>query len=119
MTATSSDAGKATVSARGNVVTVNGIAAGSTTITISYTEGMEVVTAACTVTVKKNPREDTGTLLKDAGGRQIYVLENNNYREATNADYYTAGAFYVKSADARYTGWQTIDGKVYYFTADG
>lgn len=118
VTATSSDAGKAAVSAQGNVVTVTGVAVGSATITISYTEGTEMVTATCAVTVKKNPREDTGTLLKDASGRQIYVMENNNYREATNADYYTASAFYVK-AEARYTGWQTIDGKVYYFTSDG
>ena len=118
VTATSSDAGKASVSAQGNVVTVTGMAEGSATVTISYTEGTETVTATCAVTVKRNPREDSRTLLKDVSGRQIYVLENNDYREATNADYYTAGAFYVK-ADAKYTGWQTIDGKVYYFTADG
>lgn len=118
VTATTSDAGKAAVSAKDNVVTVTGVAEGSAVITISYTEGMETVTATCAVTVKKNPKEDTGTLLKNIKGEQIYVLENNEYREATNADYYTFSAFYVK-AEATYTGWQTIDGKVYYYTAEG
>ena len=103
------------------------MAEGSATVTISYTEGTETVTATCAVTVKRNPREDSRTLLKDVSGRQIYVLENNDYREATNADYYTAGAFYVK-ADAKYTGWQTgkkvtgeqvIQGAKYNFASDG
>lgn len=116
--AVSSDAGKCAVSVRDNIVTATGVAEGSAVITISYTEGTETVTATCAVTVKKNPREDTGTLLRDVKGQQVYVKENDNYREATNADYYTAAAFYIK-ADARYTGWQTIDGKVYYYTADG
>ena len=51
VTATSSDAGKASVSAQGNVVTVTGMAEGSATVTISYTEGTETVTATCAVTV--------------------------------------------------------------------
>ena len=116
--ASSSDTGRVLVSAEGNFVTVTGVTEGSAVITISYAEGTEVVSATCAVTVKKNPREDTGTPLKDAGGRQIYVLENDSYREAKSADYYTAAAFYVK-ADAKYTGWQTIDGNVYFFTAEG
>lgn len=116
--AVSSDPGKCAVSVKDNIVTATGVAEGSAVLTISYTEGTETVTATCAVTVKKNPREDTGTLLKDVKGQQIYVQENNEYREATSADYYTASAFYVK-ADAKYTGWQTIDGKVYYYTAEG
>lgn len=118
VTATSSDTGKATVSVQGNVVTVTGVAEGSATITIGYTEGTETVTATCAVTVKKHPKDDTATLLKDASGRQVFVMmADNKYREATRADYYTASKFYIR-AEAQYTGWQTIDGKVYYFTAD-
>ncbi len=116
--ATSSDTGKASVSVQDKVVTVTGMAVGSATITSSGSEGAEPVAAVGAVTIKKNPREDTGTLLKDTAGRQIYVAENNNYREATNADYYTASAFYVK-AQSRYMGWQTIGGKVYYYTSEG
>ena len=77
----------------------------------------EKASATCAVTVKKHPKEDKTTLLKDKEGRQIYVAENDTYREATRADYYTAAKFYIKT-DVRYTGWQTINGKVYYFTAD-
>ena len=46
------------------------------------------------------------------------MLENNVYREAVYADYYTAEKFFLKGA-AKYTGWQTIGDKVYYFTAEG
>lgn len=116
--ASSSDTGRVLVSAEGSLVTVTGVAEGSAVVTISYAEGTQTVSATCAVTVKKNPREDTGTPLKDVSGRQIYVLENDSYREAKSADYYTAAAFYVK-ADAKYTGWQTIDGNVYFFTAEG
>ena len=118
VSATSSDTEKVAVSAEGNIVTVTGVSEGSAVITILYTEGTETVKATCTVTVKKNPREDTTTLLRDTSGRQIYVMENDSYREAKSADYYTAEVFYVK-AGAKYTGWQTIDGNVYYYTAEG
>lgn len=118
VTAVSSDAGKAAVAVQNNVITVTGVSEGSATITISYTEGPQTVTATCAVTVKKSPKEDTATLLKDKNGQQIFVKEKENYREATYADYYTASAFYLRG-EAKYTGWQTIDGKVYYFTADG
>ena len=43
------------------------------------------------------------------------MFGKTTYREAVYADYYTFDKFFVKG-DAKYTGWQTIDGKVY-FTA--
>ena len=70
------------------------------------------------MTVKLDPKQDKTTKLKDVKGNQIYVFENNQYREAVSADYYTATKFYIKG-DAKYTGWQTLDGKVYYFDANG
>ena len=118
VTAESSNTGVATVSVSQKEVTVTGVAAGSATITVKYLENGEEVKAACTVTVKANPKEDRSSKLKDAGGNQLYVLENGTYREAYYADYYTAEKFFIQG-EAKYTGWQTLNGKVYFFDANG
>lgn len=118
VTATSSDTGIAKVSVNKKAVTITGVKAGQATITVSFTENNETVEAKCVVTVKSNPKNDTTTLLKDKNGKQVYVLDNGSYREAHYADYYTASKFYLMG-EAKYTGWQTIDGKVYFFTAEG
>lgn len=95
-------------------VTVTGVAVGEATVTVRYVENGEEIKASCVVYVK----DSTASLLKDKEGRQVYVQVDNTYREATWADYYTAGKFFIKGAE-KYTGWQTIDNKVYFFTADG
>ena len=118
VTAQSADTAIATVSVDKNVVTVTGVAAGSVEITVKYTENGQEVKAVCAVTVKNDPKNDRTNKLKDTYGNQIYVQEGSNYREAYYADYYTASKFYVKG-EAKYTGWQTIDGCVYYFDANG
>ena len=118
VTAESSDTNVATVAVNGRAVTITGINPGSATITVKYTENGEEVKAACAVTVKAHPKDDKTNRLKDSKGQQLYVLENNAYREAVYADYYTAEKFFVKGA-VKYTGWQTIDGKVYFFDAAG
>ena len=118
VTAESSDTNVATVSVSGRTVTVTGVNPGSATITVKYAENGEEVKASCAVTVKSHPKDDKTSKLKDSSGQQLYVMENNSYREAVYADYYTADKFFVKGA-AKYTGWQTIDGKVYFFDAAG
>lgn len=118
VTAESSDDGVAVVSVSGRSVTVTGVSAGSVTVTVRYSENGEEVSATCTVTVKTHPRDDSQTRLKDASGNQLYVQDGGKYREAVLADYYTADKFFQKR-DTKYSGWQTIQGKVYYFTADG
>ena len=119
VTAESSDTGVATVAVDKKAVTITGVTAGSATITVKYVENSVEVKATCAVTVKSHPKDDKTTKLKDNKGEQLYVLENNAYREATYADYYTASQFYVKGS-VKYTGWQTLsDGKVYFFTASG
>ncbi|SFC77785.1 GH25 family lysozyme [Butyrivibrio sp. YAB3001] len=63
-----------------------------------------------------------GTVLKDNSGNVVYVKDGNgNFREATYSDYYGGSAFYRRKAAAtyRYTGWQTIDGKTYFFDKNG
>ena len=118
VTAESSDTDVAVVGVSGRSVTVTGVSAGSATVTVRYNENGEEVAASCAVTVKAHPREDSQTRLKDADGVQLYVQDGRNYREAVLADYYTADKFFRKK-DTMYAGWQTIGGKVYYFTATG
>ena len=118
VTAQSADTAIATVSVDKNAVTITGVAAGSVEITVKYTENGQEVKAVCAVTVKNDPKNDKTTKLLDISGNQVYVQEGSNYREAYYADYYTAAKFYIKG-DAKYTGWQTIDGNVYYFDANG
>ena len=126
VTVTSSNTGVATAgvttsTANGKTmakVVVSGVSAGSATITVTYTEnGLELV-KTCTVTVKSSNNK---LLSKD--NKQLYVLvSDGNYREATYADYYdtTITNFYVKTEGiVKYTGWQTLDGKVYYYDASG
>ena len=64
---------------------------------------------------------DTTTKLKDKNGNQVYVKdEKGNYREAVYADYYTEQEFFIKTeGQFSYRGWQTIDGKTYYYDKDG
>lgn len=118
VTAESSDAGVATVAVNGKAVTVTGVAQGDATITVKYVENGEELAATCAVTVKTNPKDNKTDKLKDSTGNQLYVLEGETYREAVYADYYTAANFFIKG-EAKYTGWQTIDGKVYFFTKNG
>ena len=118
VTAESSNAGVVQVGVSGLAVTVTGVGEGSADITVRYTEGGQEAAAVCRVTVRAHPSEDTRTKLKDAAGRQLYVSENDGYREAVYADYYKAEKFFLKG-DVRYSGWQTIEGRIYYFTADG
>ncbi len=60
----------------------------------------------------KNP-SDTGTVLKDKAGNTLYVDEKAT-KPATLKDYASNDKFYTLP---KYTGWQTIDGKVYYYNA--
>ncbi|HBA48520.1 MAG TPA: hypothetical protein DCZ91_12125 [Lachnospiraceae bacterium] len=118
LTVESSDTGIAAVSVDRTAITITGVAEGTANITVKYNSGSQELSAVCSVTVKKHPREDNVTLLKDADGQQLYVLEGTAYREAVRADYYTADKFFIKG-EARYSGWQTLEGRVYYFNADG
>lgn len=118
LTVESSDANVARAEISGRTITVTGLAAGSANITVKYSENNNTITAVCTVTVKQNPMENRTSLLKDRDGNELYVLENNNYRQAFYADYYTYDKFY-KKGEAKYTGWQTIGGAVKYFDVNG
>ncbi len=91
-------------------------------ITIKYKEpGMtdeEALSVNVFVKVDAHPKNDTEHKLLDKDKHQLYVKDGNNYREAVYADYYKFTEFYVKG-EAKYTGWQTLEGKVYFFNKDG
>ncbi len=118
LTVESSDINIAGAEISGRTITVTGLGTGTANITVKYTENNNTISAVCTVTVKQNPRENRTSLLKDKDGNELYVQENNNYRQAYYADYYTFDKFF-KKGEAKYTGWQTIGGAVKYFDLNG
>ena len=118
VTAESSNIDVATVAVNNKAVTITGVAVGDAVITVKYVENGQESTAACAVKVLVHPKDNKADKLKDSDGNQLYVQENEEYREAVYADYYTASKFFIKG-DVKYTGWQTIGGYVYYFTAAG
>ena len=117
--AVSSNTNVATVAVAGRTVTVTGVAGGTADITVKYIEGEDVISQVCKVTVLTHPMTDTTSKLVTAdSGAQVYVYDGSKYREATYADYYSASKFYVLGK-AKYTGWQTRNGKVYFYDASG
>ncbi len=115
MTWKSSNTSVATVDAAGKVTAV---ANGTAKITVTYKDAAgNTKSVECTIKVVANPEQDTTSKLVDKNGNQIYVKDSSgNYVAATFADYYKASAFYIKAdVEYRYTGWQTINGNVYYY----
>ena len=58
----------------------------------------------------------------DNNGKQVYVYDKSSkkYVEATYADYYSGTDLFTPvDVTYIYTGWWTIDGKTYYFDANG
>lgn len=107
----------------GNKAEIEGLKPGETTVTVTAKDASGAkATAECKVTVVLNPKKDTSTKLKDEDGNQVYILDDDDdYVEAVYADYYTADEFFIKKENVtyKYTGWQTIGGKTYYYTKDG
>lgn len=102
--------------------TLTAVGKGSATVTgiISYLSkpGDTKTTAndkkiTCTVTVN-DFIGNTTTQLKDKSGRLLYK-DSECKKPATVADYNANGTYYTEPV---YTGWQTIDGKVYYYTSN-
>ncbi len=99
-------------SVSGNTITAK--ASGEATITVS-SSGYADNTVALTVT-------SNATTLKDKDGNVVYVLNSDGtYREATYEDYYNGNKLYLRRAatEYKYTGWQTIGGKTYFYDKNG
>lgn len=94
--------------------TIEALTAGSTTITVKDKSGVySDVNVTITVVGAKE--------LKDKAGNTLYVKDGDNYRVATTADYDKYSTFYKKETAKKkiYHGWQTIDGKTYYYDKNG
>jgi GH25 family lysozyme M1 (1,4-beta-N-acetylmuramidase) len=118
----SSNTTVATFTRSDKTVTVTAVAGGTCDITVTVSiEKNDKITdtitasAKCTVTVTN---VDMTQLLKDKSGNEVYVFENNAYRQATFADYAKFDKFYIITG-TKYTGWQTINGSTYYYDVNG
>ena len=119
VSATSSDTSVATVAVNGKIVRVSGIKEGTAKVSVvCKATGYESTALVYEVQVKTDPAKETGKYLKDSQGREVYVKDGETYRLATYADYYTATDYYIKT-EAKYTGWQIIDGRYRYYDASG
>lgn len=103
---------------------VTGVAEGTVKITaVCENKDAENVQAVCEIKVKKAQDVDGSAKLKDKDGNQMYYKNaDGEYKEAVYDDYNKRDAFYKKStkvSEYRYTGWQTIDGHVYFFDKNG
>lgn len=71
---------------------------------------------------KDDVKKDKVSLLKDKSGNQMYVKNSDGkYEEAKYADYFKDKKFYKKTETVayKYTGWQNIDSKTYFYDKDG
>jgi len=95
---------------------LTGISEGKVEI-VAHLEGDMSTYTIYVVTVKKDL--DGTAKLKDKDGNQMYYKDATGaFKEATFNDYKTQSIFYRKTAvfsEYKYTGWQTIDGHVYFF----
>ena len=58
--------------------------------------------------------------LKTKDGKEVFIKDGDSYKAATSLDYSQKDIkFYVKEQGYKYTGWNTIDGALYYFDANG
>ena len=96
-------------------VTVKGLKAGSTKMTVQSDNGKS---ADITITVNaKEQKYADDAQLYDAFKNALYVKEGDSYRLAKYRDYKNNSTqkFYRKVETFLYTGWQTIDGQKCYF----
>ena len=102
------------IAAISDKTTITGKAAGDTKVRVKADGYAENV-----IEVKVVSKD---TILKDKDGNEIWVLKSDgDYYKATYEDYYTRDRFYIRTAakSYKYTGWQTIDGKTYFFDKNG
>lgn len=103
----------------GCTLTAAGLGDSSITATVTYLSKpgdkntTATATVSCAVSVKQFSTDSTAQL-KDKSGRALYK-DSECKKPATVADYNANGTYYTEPV---YTGWQTIDGKVYYYTSN-
>ena len=113
-----------TVSATGLITAVKEGTSDISITTVEKGADGKQITKTVSVTVKNDPTKNTTQplkLTKDGKEYQLYYkTSDNKYVEAKWADYYKYNEFYIKGeVEYKYTGWQTLEGSVYYFTEEG
>ncbi|MDO4187730.1 MAG: GH25 family lysozyme [Lachnospiraceae bacterium] len=113
---TFSDTSIAKSSVDGFTITVQGLKAGSTKMTVKSDNGKE---STVTINVDGGEYSDDAQLY-DAFKNALYVKDGDTYRLAKYRDYKRdkTQKFYIKQETFLYTGWQTIDGVKCYFDKD-
>ncbi|MBO4679301.1 MAG: hypothetical protein J5626_06495 [Lachnospiraceae bacterium] len=100
---------------------VSGLKPGTVTLTCTSDDD-KTIKQTLTIVVLANPKTDKTTKLVDNNGKQVYKYDKSSkkYLEATYADYYSGTDLFIPvEVTYIYTGWWTIDGKTYYFDANG
>ncbi len=100
---------------------VSGLKPGTATLTCTSADDANIK-QSITIVVVANPKTDKTTKLVDNSGKQVYIYDKSSkkYVEATYADYYSGvDLFTPVEVSYIYNGWWTIDGKTYYFDANG
>lgn len=100
---------------------ISGLKEGTVTVTCTSEDDAKLVKQIVIVVVK-NPKTDRETKLIADDGKQVYVYNSSSksYVEATYADYYSGVDLFIpEEVTYKYTGWWTIDGKTYYYDANG
>lgn len=100
---------------------ISGLKEGTVTVTCTSEDDAKLVKQLVIVVVK-NPKTDKETKLLTDDGQQVYVYNSSTkkYVEATYADYYSGVDLFIpEEVTYTYTGWWTIDGKTYYYDANG
>ncbi|MCR5303799.1 MAG: hypothetical protein K6E33_04490 [Lachnospiraceae bacterium] len=87
---------------------------------VTYTQTNSISTPSSSGDTVSSNSDSGGNALTDTNGNRLYYFDGSNYIEATWQDYWSDSgrAYYTRSASYVYTGWQTIGGYTYYFTAD-
>ena len=112
------------VSAEGLVTAVTAGSADVTVTTVEKGADGNPVTKTASFVVKDDPSQNSSNALKytkDGTEYQVYYkTSDGKYIEAKWADYYKYDDFYIKGdVEYKYTGWQTLNGNVYYFDENG
>jgi len=106
------------ISGLSTTVTKEGIGTATVEAIITYetdeTGSTSTAAVQCAIKVEEPSSVDLTAVLKDKSGNTLY-LDSQAKTVATVKDYESHDKFYLLP---QYTGWQTLDGKVYYYSKD-
>ncbi|MCR5093048.1 MAG: hypothetical protein K6B72_03655 [Lachnospiraceae bacterium] len=113
--ATGASSGSTGATVSGNAASTAASAAASSASTAASNASTASSAASTGASIDKNAP------LKTKSGEPVYVKNGDEYRLATVGDYSASATFYKKVPAKKYIyhGWQTIDGRTYYYDKNG